>query len=101
MNEEKMLTKIELQANFLRQKDEMLRNRYEAMQHLSKENKQLKEQLQQRDEVIEEISNIINKHIYTQKDDYYDYCEQGISITDMDDDYDKLLDNLNKYKDKE
>lgn len=66
------------------------------IEQLQQENKELKEKLGQKNKVIEEIKNIIQKHTYTQKDDYYDYCEQGISIVDSDDDYDKLIDILNK-----
>lgn len=67
-----------------------------CIEQLQQENKELKEKLGHKNKVIEEIKNIIQKHTYTQKDDYYDYCEQGISIVDSDDDYDKLIDILNK-----
>lgn len=60
--------------------------------------KDLKQQLKQRGEVIDEVRQILNKHKFEKNDDYYDYSEKGICITDWDDDYDKLNALLQKGK---
>lgn len=81
---------------------EVEKNYLKIIEEKNKEIKNLKERLSKLEskqiDIYEEIKKIIDNHTYTQKDDYYDYCEQGISIVDIDDDYDRLNNLLQKYK---